>query len=668
MPMTISLYTPFLHNNLISMYSKCGSPRDSQLVFDGMSQRNIISFNALITAYSRSPNEALSAFRVLSEMRTQGFRPNNSTFTSLLGACYALEDQLVGSKVHCQVFKFGFVEDVRVQTSLLGMYSHCGNLESAAEVFGGMADRDSIAWNSMIFACMKNDKLKEGVQMFGKMVGTGSKPSLFTYSMLLNGCGKLGDHVSGKIIHAQVIVCDLPADVPLENALLDMYCKCGYMETALCIFRYMEKPDIVSWNSMISGYSENGDGNMAVSLFIQLCRISYGKPNEYTLAAVISGTGDLPASYYGKPLHSQVKKLGFESSVFVGSTLIYMYLKNEEACSAQRVFSVMPTKDVITWTEMISGHTRLGECENAIKFFNKMQEEGHKLDNFSLSNVLSSCADMAALRQGEMIHSRVVKAGFEEDTCICGCLVDMYAKNGDLKAAQLVFSTVSEPDLRCWNSMLGGYSNHGKADEAIKLFNEVFKQGLQPDQVTFVSLLSACSHCGMVEEGNMYWNYMKRNGMKHGFKHYSCMVSLLCRAGLLNEAEVLIKEANFGEKNTALWRILLSSCIVYRNLKLGVTAADEVLKLNVEDVATVILLSNVYAAAGRWDTVAEMRRKIRRTMSEKDPGLSWIEISKKIHDFASGDQSHQQVDDAKNELHRIQENMKKCETQEMSCA
>ncbi|KAI3966148.1 hypothetical protein MKW92_020843 [Papaver armeniacum] len=352
---------------------------------------------------------------VLSEMRTQGFRPNNWTFTSLLGACYALEDQLVGSKVHCQVFKFGFVEDVRVQTSLLGMYSHCGNLESAAEVFGGMADRDSIAWNSMIFACMKNDKLGEG-------------PTLFTYSMLLNGCGKLGDHVSGKIIHAQVIVCDLSADVPLENALLDMYCKCGYMETALCLFKYME-------NSMISGYSDNGDGNMAVSLFIQLCRISYRKPNEYTLAAVISGTGDLPASYYGKPLHAQVQKLGFESSVLVGSTLIYMYFKNEEARSAQRLFSAMPTKDVITWTEMVSGHTRLGDCVNAIKFFNKMQEEGHKLDNFSLSNVLSSCADMTDLRQGEMIHYQVVKAGFEEDMCVCGCLVDMYAKNGDLKAA-----------------------------------------------------------------------------------------------------------------------------------------------------------------------------------------------------------------------------------------
>ncbi|MCL7043706.1 hypothetical protein MKW94_003813 [Papaver nudicaule] len=649
------------------MYSKCDSLRDSQLVFDGMSQRNIITFNALITAYSRSPNEGFSAFRVLSEMTTRSFRPNNSTFTSLLGACYALEDQLVGSEVHCQVFKFGFVEDVRVQTSLLGMYSHYGNLESA-KVFGGMVDRDSIAWNSMICACMKNDKLKQGIQMFGKMVGTGSKPTLFTYSMLLNRCGRSGDHVSGKIIHAQVIVCGRPADVPLQNALLDMYCKCGYTETAFCIFRNMEKPDMVSWNSMISGFSENGDGSMAVSLFIQLCRISYRKPNEYTLAAVISGTGDLPASYYGKPLHAQVKKLGFESSVFVGSTLVYMYFKNGEACSAQRLFSMMPTKDVITWTEMISGHTRLGDCENAIKFFSKMQAEGHKLDNFSISNALSSCADMAALRQGEMIHSQVVKAGFEEDTCVCGCLVDMYAKNGDLKAAQLVFSMVSEPDLRCWNSMLGGYSNHGKAEEAIKLFNEVLKQGLKPDQVTFVSLLSACSHRGMVEEGNMYWNHMKRNGMKHGFKHYSCMVSLLCRAGLLNEAEVLIKEADFGEKNTTLWRILLSSCIVYRNFKLGVTAADKVLRLNVEDDATLILLSNLYAAAGRWDAVAEMRRKIKGTMSEKDPGLSWIEISQKIHDFACGDQSHREVDDAKNELHRLQENMKEWETREISCA
>ncbi|KAI3939739.1 hypothetical protein MKW92_036223 [Papaver armeniacum] len=290
---------------------------------------------------------------VLSEMRTQGFRPNNSTFTSLLGACYALEDQLVGSKVHCQVFKFGFVEDVLYRHRYLEC-THIVVTSNLAEVFGGMVDRDSIAWNSMILACMKNDKLGEGVQMFGKM---------------------LGDHVSGKIIHAQVIVCDLSADVPLENALLDMYCKCGYMETALCLFKYME-------NSMISGYSDNGD--------------------------------DLPASYYGKPLHAQVQKLGFESSVLVGSTLIYMYFKNEEARSAQRLFSAMPTKDVITWTEMVSGHTRLGDCVNAIKFFNKMQEEGHKLDNFSISNVLSSCADMTDLRQGEIIHYQVVKADLKK--------------------------------------------------------------------------------------------------------------------------------------------------------------------------------------------------------------------------------------------------------------
>ncbi|OVA15455.1 Pentatricopeptide repeat [Macleaya cordata] len=657
--------TPYLNNNLLSMYSKCGSLQDSQLIFDKMPQRNGVSFNALITAYSRTPNQAFSALHVLSEMQILGFKPNNSTFSSLLQASSTLVDQSLGSALHCQVFKFGYMNDFRVQTSLLGMYSNCGNLESANRVFIDMIDKDSIAWNSMIFASMRNDKIRQGFQLFCRMVRMGSMPTQYTYSMLLNGCSKLGDHIRGKIIHAQVLKCDLPADILLQNALLDMYCSCGDTQTAFCVFRKMENPDLVSWNSMISGYSENGDGNKAMSLFIQLCRTSYVKGDEYTFAAVISGTGEFSASDYGKPLHAQVKKLGFESSVFIGSTLIYMYFKNDDTGSAQRIFHSMPEKDVIIWTEMISGHSRLGDDENAVKYFNKMQGEGYKLDSFSLSNVLSSCADLAAVRQGEMIHSQVVKAGFEVDMCVCGSLVDMYSKNGDLKAAQLVFSRVSEPDLKCWNSMLGGYSNHGKAEEAIKLYDQTLKQGLIPDQVTFVSLLSACSHCGMVEEGKFFWNYMKRNGLVPGFKHYSCMVSLLCRAGLLNEAEELIKEASFGENVTGLWRILLSSCVVYRNLVLGVRAAEEVLRWNAEDGATFILISNLYAAAGIWDGVAEMRRKIRGMTLGKEPGLSWIEIIDKIHVFASNDQSHLQVDNVKAELHRLQENMKIWETHEI---
>ncbi|XP_042508353.1 pentatricopeptide repeat-containing protein At3g50420 [Macadamia integrifolia] len=659
--------SPFLSNNLLSIYAKCGSLQDSQRMFDRMPQRNIVSFNALISAYSRLPHHALSAFQLLPLMINEGFTPNSLTFSSLIQASSSLEEHSLGSAMHSQVVRYGFFNGVCVQTSLLGMYSNCGDLEAANQVFSYIVDRDAIAWNSIIFGNFKNQKILEGLQLFGSMVRDGSIPTHFTYSMVLNACSRIRDCRSGKVIHAHVIKSDSPADVPLQNALLDMYSNCGETGTALYVFKNIKNPDLVSWNSMITGYSERGVGDKAMDMFIQLLRTSVERPDEYTFAAVISASGTLPASDYGKPLHAQVEKAGFQQSVFVGSTLVFMYLKNCEMDSANKLFSLVPGKDDIVWTEMITGHSKMGDGETALKYFYYMQQEGHKADSFALSSALSSCADLATLKQGEMFHTQVVKAGYHADIFVCGSLVDMYAKNGNLIAAQLVFSSSSYPDLKCWNSMLGGYSHHGKAEEAFKLFDEIVKQGLRPDEVTFVSLLSTCSHCGLVTEGKFFWNYMKENSLEPGPKHYSCMVSLLSRAGSLQEAKELILKSALSDSYPELWRILLSCSVMYKNLRIGVYAAGEVLRTEPEDSATHILLSNLYAAVGRWDAVAEIRKKIRRLMLEKDPGLSWIEIRDIIHAFSSGDQSHPHVDEARAELYRLHRNMARWETHEICC-
>ncbi|KAJ6812742.1 pentatricopeptide repeat-containing protein [Iris pallida] len=370
--------------------------------------------------------------------------------------------------------------------------------------------------------------------------------------------------------------------------------------------------------------------------------------------------------FYGQPLHAQVCKTGFEYSVFVGSTLINMYFLNGDQSSAEDLFNCTPEKDVIIWTEMIVGHSRLGEGEMAINYFKNMLEEGYNVDSFSLSSALNSSADIATLGQGEMIHSLVVKAGYEENMCVCGSLVDMYAKNGNLEGAYSVFCRVQNPDLKCWNSMIGGYGNHGNAEEAFKLFTKMVRQGLGADQVTYVSLLSACSHCGLVERGRFYWFCMESDGVRPGLKHYTCMASLLSRAGLLEEAGEMILTSPFRNNSPELWRILLSSCVIFKNLDMGTYAAEQVLRLEPNDSATHILLSNLYASAGRWDSVAEMRKKVRGLMLEKEPGLSWIETKNTVHVFSADDEYHPQIDDCRNELLRLQGNVNRWETDELT--
>ncbi|PSS14300.1 Pentatricopeptide repeat-containing protein [Actinidia chinensis var. chinensis] len=656
------LQSLFLHNNILSMFARCGSLADSRLVFDKMPHRNIVSFNALIAASSRSSQHASLTLKLFAQLEDDGLRPNGSTFTSLLQASSLLEDCLMGSLLHTQLIKLGFWGDTCVQTSLLGMYSNCGDLASAKEVFTSIGDKDDVAWNSIIFGCMKNDDIAEGFHLYDKMVRSGTIPTQFTYSMILNACSRQKDHDFGQLVHTQVIISGTPTDLPLHNSLLDMYCSCGGIHSAIQVFSRIEYPDLVSWNSMIAGYSESGHGEKAMEMFVQLQQTTFAKADEYTFAAIISATGAFLASDYGKPLYAQVIKRGYEKSVYVGSTLVSMYFNNGDTDSAQKIFSSIAEKDVILWTEMITGHCRMADGENAIKFFHGMSQEGLRIDSLALSSALSACADLVTLKQGQMIHCQASKTGYDVEIAVCGSLIDMYAKTGDLQAAELIISDVGSPDLKCWNAILSGYSHHGKAKEALKVFDEILEHNLRPDQVTFISLLAACSHCGLVDEGIILWDFMIQSGFRPVAKHYSCMVSLLSRAGLLEEAEKMILESPFSGYNLDLWRTLLSSCISNKKLELGVRAGEQVLSIDADDSATHVLLANLYAAAGKWDWVKRMRRKIRGQMLEKDPGLSWVEVLNDICVFSSGDQSHPKIDEMRAELQRLLGNMRRLDT------
>ncbi|XP_065873265.1 pentatricopeptide repeat-containing protein At3g50420 [Euphorbia lathyris] len=658
--------SPYPNNNLIAMYAHCGSRLDAQLLFDKMPQRNSISYNALIAAYSKDPNYENLGFMLFSDMGIQGLRPTGATFTSLLQVCCSIENWNKGSLLHAQVVKFGFVNDICVQTSLLGMYSNCGDMDSAHQVFDNVVNKDDVLWNSMILGNIKNERINDGLCLFIAMVESGVIPTQFTCSIVLNACSKVGDYSSGRAIHARITVLNIVADSALENALLDMYYNCGDTKTAFTVFTRIENPSLVSWNSIISGCARNGEGEKAMDLFVKFLRMSVSKPDRYTYTGIISATAEFPAMDYGKSLHAQVIKFGFDQSVFVGTALLSMYFRNCDTESGQRVFSSVKEKDVVLWTEMIMGHCRLGDGESALKLFCNMCQEGDKSDSFTFSGILSACADLATLKQGQMAHAQAIKTGAVAEMSVCGSLIDMYAKNGNLQAAELIFSQVSKPDLKCWNSMISGYSNHGMAEEAIMLFNDLLEHGLTPDHVTYLSLLSACNHSGLVQKGKSLWDCMKQNGIMPGPKHYSCMVSLLSRAGLLDEAEELILTSTYSEEHLKLWRTLLSSCINKRNFKRGVRAAEQVLKLDPEDSATNILLSNLYAATGSWDNVAEMRRKIRELMLEKDPGVSWIEaMNDDVHIFSSDDHSNLVIDEARIEVHRLQGNMSRSVTEEL---
>ncbi|KAJ1273428.1 hypothetical protein BS78_06G279700 [Paspalum vaginatum] len=652
--------TTFLVNQLLALYCRNSAVPDALALLRSTPRPTVVSYNIVLSALSRAPRHAPSAFGLFRGLHASGLRPTAPSLCAVLRAAAGLRDGRAGAAVHAQAAALGFHGTDIVPTALLQMYSGCGSPGDANQVFDEMTAPDVVAWNCVMHCDVRYGYTRRALGKFCRMVSAGLPPTENTLSSVLSGCRRSGDLRHGRSLHGWVVKSEeVDPDLPLLNALLDMYCCCCDLDTALRVFQRIETPDLVSWNTIIAGFSGSGDGWSAMQAFVQLKAVSCERlaPDEYTFAAVVSASAALPAMCSGKPLHADVIKAGSESSVFVANTLINMYFTNEEPGSAQILFDSITVKDVIMWTEMVAGHSALGEGELALKYFISMLQEGHKVASFSLSSALNSTADLAGLKQGEMLHAQVVKSGHEDNICVSGSLVDMYAKNGALGGAYSVFCAVQKPDLKCWNSMIGGYGNHGDSEMGFKLFDGMIRGGLQPDHVTYISLLSACSHCGLVEKGKLYWFSMRTDGIVPGFKHYTSMVSLLGRAGLLEEAVDLINESPCAKRYPELWRILLSSCVTFKDLSVGVYAAEQALRQDPDDVSTHILLSNLYASIGNWDNVSEIRRRIRGLMTEKEPGLSWIEIKKMVHVFSADDECHAQIDDCRDVLFRIKGNM-----------
>lgn len=224
-------------------------------------------------------------------------------------------------------------------TALVGMYSELCWPESGNQVFDQMPEQDVIAFNSIISRNIMQGRIKKGLQQFHTLLYKGLVLNQITYILCISACGRIEYLKIGRIILGKIIMSKLKPDVHLQIVLLDMYSTCGYMETAVFIFERIKMPDLVSWNSLIAGFSNIGAGDMAMHAFVQLRGQQWLSPDDYTLASVIVATVNLPCFHYGKPLHAHVIRTGFEASVHVGNTLINMYFFNNHPNHAQILFN-----------------------------------------------------------------------------------------------------------------------------------------------------------------------------------------------------------------------------------------------------------------------------------------------------------------------------------------
>ncbi|MED6181819.1 Pentatricopeptide repeat-containing protein, mitochondrial [Stylosanthes scabra] len=230
----------------------------------------------------------------------------------------------------------------------------------------------------------------------------------------------------------------------------------------------------------------------------------------------------------------------------------------------------------------------------------------------------------------------------EDNVFVGTSVVDMYCKCGRVELARKGFDCMKEKNVKSWTAMVAGYGMHGRAKDAMEVFYKMIRSGVKPNYITFVSVLAACSHAGLLEEGWHWFNRMNREfNVEPGIEHYSCMVDLLGRAGYLNEAYGLIKEMKV-RPDFIIWGSLLGACRIHKNVELGEISARKLFELDPSNCGYYVLLSNIYADAGRWDDVERMRILMKNHGLLKTPGYSIVELKGRIHIFLVGDKEHPQ--------------------------
>ena len=455
-------------------------------------------------------------------------------------------------------------------------------------------------------------------------------------------CARTHTVAEGKACHAQIITIGLRSDTLTSNMLINLYSKCGLVDCARKVFDEIPERSLVSWNTMIGSLSRNGEEREALGLFLQMRREG-NSLSEFTISSVLCACAGKFALFECKQLHAFAIKLAMDSNVFVGTALLDVYAKCGFIKEASCVFECMSEKSTVTWSSMVAGYVQNAHYEEALMLFRKSQIMGLEADPFMISSTICASATLASLIEGNQVHAVLCKTGFGSNIFIASSLIDMYAKCGSIEEAYTVFRHIEEKNVVLWNAMISSFARHAHSFEVMILFEKMQQTGMFPNEITYISVLSACSHMGLVGKGKKYFELMRtEHNVSPNVMHYSSMVDILGRAGLMIEAHDLIKTMPF-DATASMWGSLLASCRIHGNLHLAEIAARHLFELEPDNAGNHVLLSNIYAANKKWEEVARTRKVLKESQAKKERGKSWIEIKNKVHSFMVGERNHPRI-------------------------
>ncbi|KAK8968769.1 Pentatricopeptide repeat-containing protein [Platanthera guangdongensis] len=548
-----------------------------------------------------------------------------------------------------------------------------GHLDIARKLFDKIPNPDLRTSTLLLSAYSKHGLPKQSIALYRKLCKEKNlHPDQYVIISVANACALSLDAHKAEELHEDAIRFNLASNQLVGNAIIDMFGKCGLIEKARSVFDHLPNKDVISWSSLISAHASCKQSGEALQAFSEmLC--SGVKPNSVTLCTVLPVCAAASkAATFLKEIHGFSVRNGFKDDVWVGSRLIVFYAKALNLRLARFIFDGLLARDAVTWNVMLSSYFSVGNSEEALEIFRRMesgeaqlscaswncmisgfaqhggvkqslemfarmQYSGFKANEISLTSVLPVCTNTGNRRGGKEIHGYMFRHCFMKNKRIMTALVLMYAKCGDLMKSRLVFERMTDRDVVAWTAMICANSMHGCGEDAVHLYRQMISLGMKPNSVTFIGVLSGCSHSHLVEEGKHLFNSMSCHyGIRPNPEHYSCMVDVLCRAGHLQDAYEFMQSMPMEPKPSA-WGALLAACRVGKNVDLGKISAKKLFEIEPENPGNYVLLSNILMRAKLTDEASKIRKLMRDRGIKKAAGRSWIQIKNRVHSFVKGD-------------------------------
>ncbi|KAJ4800304.1 Pentatricopeptide repeat-containing protein [Rhynchospora pubera] len=573
-------HSEFLETRLLVMYGRCSCVDTACYLFYKMLLRTTYTWVAILTVLV---NHGLfqKAIGMLKQMLLDGVEFNFYVFPVVLKACAGLDLVELGKYIHGLVLKTGIISNVYVGNALIDMYGKCGLVEDAMKFFYGMMEKDSVSWNSIITACSANamvyEALKfleemsksvnvepdvvswssaiggfaqnghdeEALELFNKMLKSGVKPNSQTLTGLLPSCGRMRVLNLGKELHGYATRHGLITSSFVVNGLMDIYWRCGDIVSAERLFLKLSARNIVSYNTLLMGYSENGklekarhlfdnmvldgvkrddiswnsiisgyvDNEMddeAINMFRKMIIDEQIKPNQYHLGSTLLACAASGTFKQGKELHSHAIVRGFTSDPFVGSALVEYYCRCNDLTAAESAFRGISERNTWNWNVLLLGHSRKGNFIRSLELMEEMKE--------------------------------------------CGF----------------------EPNMYTWNGLIAGYMDNREDKLAFQLFRKLPSEGMKPDIHTIGMVLTMCSRVLSVELGKQVHAHTIRFGYDSEVRIGAPIVDMYCKCGNVPLGVLAFKRIR--EHNLVSYNTMLAGYATHGLGKEGIEVFNKLIK------------------------------------------------------------------------------------------